>query len=187
MSPGDAKRQLCGYVDWFLSRQECNLSCKSLREYTDQCDTCEWQPIRKKTFLPYTIGQAQDFLEKAFSKYAQGYTMGRVLAVLLALRDEKGFDKLCVGLRSIRSRLIDGYSINLDPKDLSRALYRLETVGFLRIIKGQAGEFAFRRSNEYTFLRWTPEQVTAPDPQQQTAPPIISHMCGSSQTLCVAP
>lgn len=163
LSSGDAKRQLCGFVDWFL-KKECKLSCKGLADFClyPEGTGCAFQKKAELRKVNYTTGEAQVYLERTFPKYGIGYRMGYVLEALHKAREEKGVDRLYIGLRTLAAILYDIRSWRVETKELSKYLYRLQEEKFLKIEKGEKGSFVFRHSNAYTFLDWhNPENETS--------------------------
>ncbi len=155
LSSGDAKRQLCDYVDWFFKEKR-KLSCNGLKDYCSHPEGtgCRFQKKAKLKPLTYRLGDARIYLEHNFPKHGEGFRMGNVLEALHRVREEKGFDELFVGLRTLSAVLYDIRSMQIGNKELLILLHRLEEENFIRIKKGKKGNFGFRHSNAYTFLDW---------------------------------
>jgi hypothetical protein len=161
LSIGDAKRQLCDYVDWFY-KHECRLSCKSLSDYCiDKEGSCPFSvKPRSERVLPYTMAQARQFLEFEFFEHGKGHVMAIVLRSLVSLWDDKGRpNQLFVGVRSIQARILEMHRSFLDLMSIVRHLRRLSSAGFIAIRSGESGSFGFRLSNAYEFLDWKPPQA----------------------------
>lgn len=182
LSPGDAQRQLCDFVDWYFKR-ECKLSCKALEDY---ClfpnGGCAFKstPYQGEIKLPFSLVDAITFLEKEYRPH--GYLMGLLLRTLFSIQKEKNVKNiLFIGLRTLRARLNNDFRHCLDLMTILRALNKLEEAGLIRITHGQSGTFGTRHANGYTFISWTRPQET--HIQQQ---PIITHLCNKTETLlCV--
>jgi hypothetical protein len=158
LSPGDAKRQLCDYVDWF-NKHECRLSCKSLRDYCiDKSGSCPFSVVPKtQKELTYTISQADNFLIREFPESGKGHTMSIVLQSLVSIWNEKGRPRqLFAGTRSVQARILETHRSLLDLMTILRRLRDLSDIGFLSMQSGERGSFGFRRSNAYQLLDWTP-------------------------------
>lgn len=157
LSEGDAKRQLCDFVDWFFKR-ECKLGCKALEDYCIFPDGgCAFKPrlYDGEIALPFSLPEAMIFLEKEYRPY--GYLMGLLLKCLSKIQKEKNAKSIIyVGVRTLQARLIEDDRQNLDPMSLLRALNKLEAAGLIRIKHGQPGTFGTRYANGYTFLPWKP-------------------------------
>jgi hypothetical protein len=157
LSDGDAKRQLCDFVDWFFKR-ECKLGCKALEDYCIFHNN--WCAFRPQSYcgemtLPFSLSEAMIFLEKEYRPH--GYLMGLLLKSLSKIQIEKNAKNIIyVGIRTLQARLLEDDRRNLDPMSLLRALNKLEAAGLIRIMHGQSGTFGTRHANGYTFLPWKP-------------------------------
>ncbi len=171
---GEAKRQLCDYVEWFF-KNECNLSCKALNDYCLHPDAgCSFKRVayQENIELPFSIIEAESFLLRECEPH--GYLMSCLLKILSKIQKENARKIIYIGLRTLQARLLDEYRARLDPKDILRALNKLEAEGLLRITHGERGTFS-KHANGYTFLPWVLPQ------------PIITHVCGKDEThYCVA-
>lgn len=175
LTEGEAKRQLCDFVEWFF-KHECKMSCNALNDY---ClfpnGGCRFKPIpyQENIELPFSMLDAESFLMS--ERMPHGYLMACLLKILFKIQREKNARAIIyIGLRTLRARVLDEFRHDLDPKDILRALNKLEEEGFIRITHGERGTFS-KRANGYTFQPWTRQQ------------PIITHMCGNSEThYCVA-
>jgi hypothetical protein len=183
LSPGDATRQLCDYVNWFF-KHECKLSCKGLEDY---ClfpnGWCAFRPQSDsgEITLPFSLSEAMIFLEKEYRPH--GYLMGSLLKTLSKIRVEKSAKSIIyVGVRTIQARLLEDDRHDIDLMGIMRALNKLEEAGFIKITHGQAGTFGKRPANGYSFQPWAP-----PGPKCVYSPiPIITHMCNKNSThICV--
>jgi hypothetical protein len=153
LSEGDAKRQLCGYVDWFY-KKECKLSCKGLQDYCTRVDTCVFMRTQKNNSyeLPFSVADARLFLEHNYAP--EGHLMGLILQTMIRMKvKKKAQNILFVGLREIRDSLLDKENCNSNEMTISRYLYKLEKIGFFKITKGKRGSFS-RKSNAYEFNSW---------------------------------
>jgi hypothetical protein len=157
LSPGDATRQLCDYVNWFF-KHECKLSCKGLEDYClYSTGGCAFRPSQYggEIALPFSLIDAMIFLEKEYRPH--GYLMGLLLKSLFKIQKEKNAKNIIyVGIRTLQARLLEDNRHNLDPMSLLRALNKLEAAGLIRIMHGQSGTFGTRHANGYTFLPWKP-------------------------------
>ncbi len=163
LSAGDAKRQLCDFVDWFFKKREHKLSCNGLKDFClyPEGNGCRFQKKAEARPLTYCFGDAKIYLERTFPRYGQGHKMACVLEALIRVRNEKGVDVLFVGLRRLSAVLNDIRPMRIENKELSQTLYRLQEEGFISIERGQKGDFGFRLSNAYTFLDWQEPVETA--------------------------
>jgi len=158
LSAGDAKRQLCGYVDWFFKLKDRKLSCKALEVCCVYPNGgCAFKPAqcREGFSLPFSLLDAMAYLEKEYRPH--GYLMGLLLKVLFAVQKDKNSKNIIfVGVRELRARLNHDEGHNLDIMTILRALNMLEEVGIIKITHGKSGTFGTRQANGYTFLEWTP-------------------------------
>ena len=150
----EAQGELCRYADWFL-KEERKLTCNALKDYCiDTSGSCPFKLRTEPKKLPYTAGDAKQYL---ISKYKHdGYRMGKILRVLIDLRNEKGKDRLFVTLRAIQTRLLDEENDPCDCMTISRITYRLEKAGFLSVIRGKPWAVGKGQANEYEYCQWTP-------------------------------
>lgn len=157
LTTGEAKRQLCEYVDWFY-KKECKLSCKGLTSYCIHKDgECEFKKANKKNEkLPFPLNATINKIEHKYQPH--GYLMGKIIRILESARQERGgWDKVYIGMRTIKAKLLDIENIAIDIMTISRELYRMQEVGILKIEKGKPGTFGTRHANGYKFLKWSPD------------------------------
>jgi hypothetical protein len=161
LSPGDANRQLCDFVDWFF-KKECKLGCKALKDYclfpNGGC-AFQLQAYVGDINLPFSLSEAMIFLEKEYRPH--GYLMGLLLKSLSKIQQEKNAKNIIyVGLRTLKAQLVEDDRHILDLMTISRSLNLLEDAGFFKISRGQPGTFGTRHANGYTFLPWRPPPET---------------------------
>lgn len=165
LSPEDAQRQLCDYVDWFL-RNNCKYSCKALQSYClYPTGGCAFQKKPRPIALPFSPVETWLRLEREY--HSNGYTMTLVLRALIYEWKEKGCPpRLFAGVRRIRAIILDRERTTLSPATISRTVYRLSDIGILSVTKGEKGTFGTRRANEYEVLRWPPTDEQEHSDQQ---------------------
>jgi hypothetical protein len=158
LSPNDAKRQLCGYVDWLYKMDNAKLSCNALKDYCISNDVfCIFAKKEAIKPLSFTLADACSFLEKTTKN---GYILGKILKLMLSLREELKVEQLFVGSRRLCELFFDREGINLQSRIIVRHLWKLSDLGFLSIESGEAGTFG-RKANAYKLLEWKPERCTA--------------------------
>jgi len=156
LSLNDAKRQLCGYVDWLFKKTGALLSCKALKDYciADETGCAFARPSLIEPF-DYSVQDAERFLEKIDARHSR--TLIAVLRLMLSLRDETKRAVIYVGSRRLCALLFDREGMELESIEVLRVLRKLADFGFLSIQSGQAGTFGSRRANEYRMLNWRPD------------------------------
>lgn len=156
LTPSEAQRQLCDYVDWVFKR-EVKIGCKALGEY------CRFGgagcSFKRKSFqdgesISFSMTDALVFLERECKP--KGYTMGMVLQTLIAIKREKNVGTVFAGVRHIQEMINNTTRHCLDLMTILRALNELERTGFIAIKRGKSGTFGNRHANEYTILQWKP-------------------------------
>jgi len=148
----EAKRKLCDFVDWFFKR-ECKLSCKKLADYClfSSGFGCFFQKKTPLNTLNYNLGEMRCYLENKYPQYALGYRLFNVLSVLYDVRQQKGVENIFIGLRAISDMIYNNQNGTISGKELSRLLYKLQDEDIIKIKKGEAGSFGYKRANEYCF------------------------------------
>ena len=157
LSPGDANRQLCDYVDWFF-KKECKLSCNALKDYCVLPNGgCAFtlHAFDEEITLPFSILEAALFLDKNYQR--DSYLMRALINILFKIqKDNNAKTIIYAGIRSIRDRVLEKTRKNLDLMCILRDINKLEEAGFIRITRGKSGTFGTRHANGYSFLPWKP-------------------------------
>lgn len=156
LSPNETKRQLNDYVDWSF-KKDTKISCKALKDYCiDKGRFCEYRKKTKRESqqIPFDFLEAVTFLENRYG--AEGFELVKILRTIIKIKKFKDAKwVLFVGLREIQAQLMDTERWNVDLMTISRRLYKLETIGFIKITRGEKGSFGNKKANAYEFISWS--------------------------------
>jgi len=154
LPPNAVRRQLTSYVEW-VYRGDRRFSCNIFRD-NDAClhpeGGCPFSGMEKMAELPYTIGQARNWLEREYPQYGRGYVAGLVFSGMMASSRERGCPvTLFCALREISDRVYGEFTHDLDVTQVSRAVRLLEDAGFIETEPGSSG-IRSGKANAYRFL-----------------------------------
>jgi hypothetical protein len=103
---------------------------------------------KKKEVAPlsYTLADASSFLEK--HDLRNGYTLGKILKLMISLREEMGMGRIFVGSRKLCNLFFDREGINLRSKEILRCLRKLSDLGYQSNLE-RPGLSGGRRTSTY--------------------------------------
>jgi len=163
LSPGEQKRQLLDYVDWFDKHPGWHGCQGVLKDFCIGQDRCSF--YKKKTYInkkqvehpPFDFNEARSFLEKRYR--GDGYVLSLVLSSIRRVQVEKATgETVFIGYRAIANLIRDHDGHTIDPMTVYRRVQDLISEGMLEIVvKGKRGNYG-QPANGYRFLKWEAPQ-----------------------------
>jgi hypothetical protein len=161
---GEARRQLCGFADWFL-KHECKLSCeRGLADFCVGINNCKYKKTANRIFrnsfsdIPFNIQSIEEYLKASAPKDV--FILMAIINILKQIQSDRKINEIFIGFRSLASLIQEKYNIHIDAMQICRKIRLLIEYKILTITqKGKAGNYN-RQANGYTLLPWPGQDVS---------------------------